>query len=198
MRNCLVVSLLGNMTEWPATRLNDVLDEVLRSPALYNLCLRQAVSQSLTLGISYDGARLEENGDDICSGRRRRAFRLTEPVSEDARPVSRLITTRPRRNFPIGSIRLPGRGAGLHDQSRNNAVHEKGQRKNCAAEHIRLPERQAQSFRKQEGNEERKADRDCDEDASSELNRALLATVLEVGERKDEHGSERQRDQEAC
>ena len=32
------------------------LDEVLGSPALYYLCLRQAVSQSLTLGISYDGA----------------------------------------------------------------------------------------------------------------------------------------------
>src|SRR4029079_1465565 len=43
------------------------LDEILGCQAVHHLCLRQSVSQSLTLGISYDGARLEENGDDVRS-----------------------------------------------------------------------------------------------------------------------------------
>src|SRR6476661_8180851 len=62
------------------------LDEVLGSPALYNLCLRQAVSQSLTLGISHDGARLEENGDDICSRQKKKSV-SPDRTSQRRRPA---------------------------------------------------------------------------------------------------------------
>jgi hypothetical protein len=47
------------------------LDEILGSQAFNNLCLRQPVSQSLPLGISYDGSRLEENGYDIRSRKKK-------------------------------------------------------------------------------------------------------------------------------
>lgn len=47
------------------------LDEILRSQAFNDLGLCQPVSQSLTLRISHDGSRLEENGDDICSRKKK-------------------------------------------------------------------------------------------------------------------------------
>jgi hypothetical protein len=46
-------------------------DEIPGSQAFNDLRLRQPVSQSLALGISYDGCRLEENGDDICSRKKK-------------------------------------------------------------------------------------------------------------------------------
>jgi len=59
------------------------LDEILRSQAFHNLCLRQPVSQSLPLGISYDGSRLEENRNDI--GARKKKEKVSSDRSGERR-----------------------------------------------------------------------------------------------------------------
>jgi len=59
---------LGAETHKPVLKR---LDKILGSQALNNLCLREPVSQSLTLGIDHDGSRLEKDGDDIRSWKKK-------------------------------------------------------------------------------------------------------------------------------